>query len=184
MAILLTTDDTRREVFLKAEQAKVQTGGGVSVLPLNVSQNGEYTAPDGFAYSPITVDVQGGGLPSGIAEMSCGTFTAAADAPNTTLTIPHGMSAAPNFFHITRKDNNSSGNGAKYILGALYDSRGSKTMAARLYSNESGDFTSTGMNYVGTYSYANALNLRVYYYGGYGIKAGDYDWVAIRFEEA
>ena len=28
MAIILTTDDTRREVFLKAEQAKVQTGGG------------------------------------------------------------------------------------------------------------------------------------------------------------
>ena len=28
MAIVLTTDDTRREVFLKAEQAKVQTGGG------------------------------------------------------------------------------------------------------------------------------------------------------------
>lgn len=27
MAIVLTTDDTRREVFLKAEQAKVQTGG-------------------------------------------------------------------------------------------------------------------------------------------------------------
>ena len=30
MAIVLTTDDTRREVFLKAEQAKVQTG---SILP-------------------------------------------------------------------------------------------------------------------------------------------------------
>lgn len=30
MAIILTTDDTRREVFLKAEQAKIQTG---SILP-------------------------------------------------------------------------------------------------------------------------------------------------------
>ena len=30
MAIVLTTDDTRREVFLKAEQAKVQTGGGTA----------------------------------------------------------------------------------------------------------------------------------------------------------
>ena len=30
MAILLTTDDTRREVFLKAEQAKIHTG---SILP-------------------------------------------------------------------------------------------------------------------------------------------------------
>ena len=30
MAIVLTTDDTRREVFLKAEQAKIHTG---SILP-------------------------------------------------------------------------------------------------------------------------------------------------------
>ena len=30
MAIVLTTDDTRREVFLKAEQAKIDTG---SILP-------------------------------------------------------------------------------------------------------------------------------------------------------
>ena len=32
MAIILTTDDTRREVFLKAEQAKVQTGGELPEL--------------------------------------------------------------------------------------------------------------------------------------------------------
>ena len=32
MAIVLTTDDTRREVFLKAEQAKVQKGGELPEL--------------------------------------------------------------------------------------------------------------------------------------------------------
>ena len=33
MAIVLATDDTRREVLLKAEQAKVQTGGGGAKEP-------------------------------------------------------------------------------------------------------------------------------------------------------
>lgn len=46
---------------LSAAIATIPQGGGVSVLPLNVSQNGEYTAPDGIAYSPVTVNVQGGG---------------------------------------------------------------------------------------------------------------------------
>lgn len=32
-------------------------GGGVTVEPLSVSENGTYTAPSGKAYSPVTVDV-------------------------------------------------------------------------------------------------------------------------------
>lgn len=32
-------------------------GGGVIVNPLSVTENGEYTAPDGEAYSPVTVNV-------------------------------------------------------------------------------------------------------------------------------
>lgn len=35
--------------------------GGVEVEPLEVTQNGEYTAPDGKAYSPVSVNVEGGG---------------------------------------------------------------------------------------------------------------------------
>ena len=34
--------------------------GGVTVEPLNVTQNGTYTAPEGTAYSPVTVAVEGG----------------------------------------------------------------------------------------------------------------------------
>lgn len=33
-------------------------GGGVTVEPLSVSENGTYTAPTGKAYSPVTVAVQ------------------------------------------------------------------------------------------------------------------------------
>lgn len=32
-------------------------GGGVTVEPLSVTENGEYTAPTGKAYNPVTVDV-------------------------------------------------------------------------------------------------------------------------------
>lgn len=36
-------------------------GGSVTVEALNVTQNGTYTAPAGTAYSPVTVNVSGGG---------------------------------------------------------------------------------------------------------------------------
>lgn len=35
--------------------------GGVEVEPLEVTENGEYTAPEGKAYSPVSVNVEGGG---------------------------------------------------------------------------------------------------------------------------
>lgn len=39
----------------------VPSSGGVTVNPLSVTQNGTYTAPSGTAYSPVTVNVEGGG---------------------------------------------------------------------------------------------------------------------------
>ena len=36
-------------------------GGGVTVEPLSVTENATYTAPTGKAYSPVTVNVSGGG---------------------------------------------------------------------------------------------------------------------------
>lgn len=39
----------------------IPTGGDVEVEALSVTQNGTYTAPTGKAYSPVTVDVSGGG---------------------------------------------------------------------------------------------------------------------------
>ena len=34
----------------------------IEIEPLNVTQNGTYTAPTGKAYSPVTVNVSGGGV--------------------------------------------------------------------------------------------------------------------------
>ena len=39
----------------------IETGDGVTVSPLSVTANGTYTAPSGEAYSPVTVNVSGGG---------------------------------------------------------------------------------------------------------------------------
>ena len=36
-------------------------GGGVTIEELNVTDNGTYTAPTGKAYSPVKVNVSGGG---------------------------------------------------------------------------------------------------------------------------
>ena len=40
---------------------QIQTGTSITVAPLSVTQNGTYTAPSGTAYSPVSVNVSGGG---------------------------------------------------------------------------------------------------------------------------
>lgn len=50
---------TRKEQYLeKIAQSGTSGGGaGVNVQPLNVNNNGTYTAPSGVAYSPVQVSV-------------------------------------------------------------------------------------------------------------------------------
>ena len=47
---------TREEIFLEAV-AERGSGGDITVESLSVTENGEYTAPSGKAYSPVTVNV-------------------------------------------------------------------------------------------------------------------------------
>ena len=39
----------------------ISTGSSTTIVPLEVTENGTYTAPTGTAYSPVTVNVSGGG---------------------------------------------------------------------------------------------------------------------------
>ena len=41
------------------------SGSSTTIEPLSVTQNGIYTAPSGYAYSPVTVNVSGGGYSGG-----------------------------------------------------------------------------------------------------------------------
>lgn len=45
-------------IFEYAKVKKILGGGGTEPIPLNVSQNGVYTAPEGQAYSPVNVAVK------------------------------------------------------------------------------------------------------------------------------
>ena len=53
----------------------IQTGGGVTVEPLSVTQNGTYTAESGKAYSPVSVSVSGGGGVDTLDAMNNNTLT-------------------------------------------------------------------------------------------------------------
>lgn len=68
----------------------------IDVVPLSVTTNGTYTAPSGTAYSPVTVNVSGGG--SNVVE---GTFTASTTKGQAqTVNIPYTGNGYPIFAHI------------------------------------------------------------------------------------
>ena len=58
--IELDPPQSRSEVLL-TEYVNNGGGGDITVEPLSVTENNTYTAPTGKAYSPVTVNVPGGG---------------------------------------------------------------------------------------------------------------------------
>ena len=89
----------------------------IDVQPLSVTQNGTYTAPDGVAYSPVTVNVSGG---SG-ARVATTTWT-----NSSTSTVSHeftGLSGTPKaaFLRCTTQLTRSSSNTYYYIADIVWD---------------------------------------------------------------
>lgn len=68
-------------------------GSGVDVEPLTVTENGEYSE-EGVAYSPVTVNVSGGG---GGLEYETGTYTPTADIDRPTISFANQHSTPPMF---------------------------------------------------------------------------------------
>lgn len=67
----------------------ISTGSSTTIEALTVTENGTYTAPSGTAYSPVTVNVSGGGggesLTIGDYNVLSGTFTPTANASGVTV---------------------------------------------------------------------------------------------------
>lgn len=77
-------------------------GADPVINPLSVTENGTYTAPSGVdGYSPVTVNVSGGGsLPSSISKIDGGSFTLAADTNAQNYNISHNLGETPKGFFI------------------------------------------------------------------------------------
>lgn len=60
------SSDTYTPGQMAAAIEAIPTGGDVDVEALSVTANGTYTAPTGKAYSPVTVNVSGGGGSEGV----------------------------------------------------------------------------------------------------------------------
>lgn len=89
----------------------------IEVEPLSVTQNGTYTAPTGKAYSPVTVNVSGGGSVS----VATTTWT-----NSSTSTVSHeftGLSGTPKaaFLRCTSQLTRSSSNTYYYIADIVWD---------------------------------------------------------------
>lgn len=66
----------------------ISTGSSTTITPLNVTENGTYTAPTGTAYSPVTVNVDGG-ITFGDWVVSTGTIVPTETISTTyTVTLP------------------------------------------------------------------------------------------------
>lgn len=70
----------------------------ITVEPLSVTQNGTYTAPTGTAYSPVTVNVSGGG---GL-EYETGTWSPSEDVARPTISFTNSHTTPP--IHISFVD--------------------------------------------------------------------------------
>ena len=68
-------------------------GGGVTVEELNVTDNGTYTAPTGKAYSPVKVNVSGGGS----SDFSTATVTVTTSAEKSRIWVSAIEEAFPPF---------------------------------------------------------------------------------------
>lgn len=72
-------------------------GGDAPVInPLSITANGTYTAPAGVdGYSPVTVNVSGGSLPSIISKIDGGSFTLPNDKEVRTYSWSHNLGVVP-----------------------------------------------------------------------------------------
>lgn len=106
-------------------QLTYAVGGEIELItePLNVTENGTYTAPKGKAYTPVTVNVSGGG-----GDVNVETKTATASNYPVSIQFT-SMKGQPKWFALRSTSQiSSSGNTTYYyIIDMIYDGNSSKT---------------------------------------------------------
>lgn len=106
-------------------QLTYAVGGEIELTtePLNVTENGTYTAPKGKAYTPITVNVSGGG---GDVNVETKTVTASNYPVSIQFT---SMKGQPKWFALrsTSQISSSGSTSYYYIIDMIYDGNSSKT---------------------------------------------------------
>lgn len=116
----------------------IPQGGSVTVEPLSVTENGTYTADQGKAYSPVTVNVPTAASPNIIF------YTPTSAQQQVTLT--HGLGYAPTVAAMLSLDASSpTDNAAKAISGAT-TANGSAAREYGFNADGSTNYYNTGFN--------------------------------------
>lgn len=118
------------------------SGSSVTVNPLNVTQNGTYTAPTGTAYSPVTVAVESGGGSS--AEEKDVNFI---DYDGTILysytyeefTVLTELPPNPSHAGLIAQGWNSTLDGIRYQYNSWVRQSGARVYVGQMYETASGD---------------------------------------------
>lgn len=87
----------------------------ITVESLSVTQNGTYTAPTGKAYSPVTVNVSGGG---GGLEYEMGTWTPSEDVAKGTVSFQNTHTQPP--YMIAMSDSTGTNDNAPTYTGYVF----------------------------------------------------------------
>lgn len=154
-----TVPTNKNMANLASAIGSISTGSSTTITPLNVTENGTYTAPTGTAYSPVTVNVSGGGggsfdlsaIPNltGVASKICQPFSDA-------------------YFNLLETPQLPSGANIRLLIIAPVDDITFSTYTLRSlfylsYGTDSGEFTLTN----NTYSFA---------WWSYGTSIGQQNW--------
>lgn len=156
----------------------------ITVEPLSVTQNGTYTAPTGKAYSPVTVNVSGGG---GLV-YETGTWTPTEDVESEWISFTNSHNEEPIFVMIEDSDISTVTAGSWTVCcinvwGNFYGATGTIVAAsARRYFSGTNHNTGSGTiasSSLGSWVTSSAFRPNGTYTGNYWRSTRTYKWIAV-----
>lgn len=134
-----------------------ESGSQIIVDSLSITQNGTYTAPTGHAYSPVTVNISGGG--GGGLEFEEGTVTISSSmTTNYDIQFTNTHTKLPSFYLIKSAEDGVYASYRVSIMFALTEDTG-----VVLDENNSPSYGMVAYQSIGSTSYANSAITRLMY---------------------